>query len=143
MFQFLGPEMSFDKKLVFANLWLFGPLLEKTLAQSPPTNALLRTTLAPTMINAGIRDNVLPAKATAVVNLRVMPGESTTSVVEYVHRVIADPAVKILPLPPQGDPSPVFNFAPPRFRFREKTIRKRIPGGAFLPALRGGGPDSP
>jgi len=142
MFQFLGPEMSFDKKLVFANLWLFGPLLEKTLAQSPLTNALLRTTLAPTMINAGIRDNVLPAKAAAVVNLRIMPGESNTSVIEYVHRVIADPAVKILPLPPQVEPSVVSNIDSPSFRILEKTIRQTIPAAAVAPALLVAGTDS-
>jgi carboxypeptidase PM20D1 len=135
MFEFLGPEMSFDKKLVLANLWLFSPLLEKTLARSPRTNALLRTTLAPTMLNAGITDNVLPSKASAVVNLRIMPGESTARATQYVRQVIADPKVSILPLSVQWEPSAVSNVDAASFAILQKTIRQTIPTAVVAPAL--------
>lgn len=135
MVGFLGPEMTFDKKLLLANLWLFSPLLEKTLAQSPRTNALLRTTLAATMLNAGITDNVLPSKASAVVNLRIVPGESTASATQYVRDVIADPAVSILPRSVQWEPSAVSNVDAASFAILHKTIRQRIPMAVVAPAL--------
>ena len=135
MFAFLGPEMAFDKKLVLANLWLFNSLLEKTLAQSPQTNALIRTTLAPTMLNAGYKDNVLPSKASAVVNLRIAPGESTASATQYVRHMIADPAVTILPQAVQLEPSAVSSIDSASFEVLHKTIRQTIPTAVVAPAL--------
>src|SRR4030095_11064622 len=67
MFEFLGPEMSWTKRLALANLWLFDPLVRKQLASSPLTNAAIRTTLAPTIINSGVQENILPTKAEAVI----------------------------------------------------------------------------
>jgi carboxypeptidase PM20D1 len=135
MFAFLGPEMAFVKKLVLANLWLFSSLLEKTLAQSPQTNALIRTTLAPTMLNAGIKDNMLPSKASAVVNLRIAPGESTASATQYVRHMIADPAVMILPQAVQLEPSAVSSIDSASFTVLHKTIRQTIPTAVVAPAL--------
>ena len=142
MFEFLGPEMPFDKKLVLANLWLFSPLLEKTLAQSPRTNALLRTTLAVTMFNAGIKENVLPSKASAVINLRIAPGESTASVLQYVRDVIADRMVSILPLPMPLEPSAVSSIDSAGFAILSKTIRQTYPMAVVAPALLVAGTDS-
>ena len=85
MFEFLGPEMAWSKKLTLANLWFFDPLVKKQLTASPLTNAVLRTTLAPTIFNAGVKENVLPAQATAVVNLRLMPGDTTAGAMEHVR----------------------------------------------------------
>ena len=135
LFEFLGPEMAWNKKLILANLWLFAPLLERQLEESPLTNALLRTTVAPTMIQAGIQDNMLPLKATAVVNLRILPGESTASAMEYVRRMIADPAVKIESLPIQTEPSAVSNIDSASFLWLQRTIGQTAPAALVAPAL--------
>ena len=45
-----APNMAFGTKLVFCNLWLFGPLLKKVMpAISPAGAAMLQTTIAFTM----------------------------------------------------------------------------------------------
>ncbi|HEY8401717.1 MAG TPA: M20/M25/M40 family metallo-hydrolase, partial [Cytophagaceae bacterium] len=44
MYDYVGPEMPFLTKFIFANLWLFKPLLQKKLTSSPSTNASIRTT---------------------------------------------------------------------------------------------------
>ena len=49
----------------------------KSIQGSGSGNALVRTTTAPTIINAGIKDNIIPAKAEAVVNFRILPGETS------------------------------------------------------------------
>jgi len=49
MFEYLGPEMSFFPKMLFANLWLSGGLLKSQLSKSSFTNAMLRTSTAATM----------------------------------------------------------------------------------------------
>ena len=43
-------------------------------AEDPVWNAMLRDTIAPTMLQAGIRQNVVPSEARAVLNIRLLPG---------------------------------------------------------------------
>ena len=135
MFEFIGPEMAWTKKLVLANLWLFEPLIVSQLTQSPLTNAILRTTLAPTRFNAGIGENVLPAQARAVINLRIMPGESTTSALEHMRTAIDDPKIKLTPLPIRMEPSAVTDLAGPSFKLVERTIRQTAPEAIVAPSL--------
>ena len=49
LFEAVGPELDFGKRLLFANLWLFESLVVGELAKKPATNALVRTTIAATM----------------------------------------------------------------------------------------------
>ncbi|MED5389149.1 MAG: M20/M25/M40 family metallo-hydrolase, partial [Pseudomonadota bacterium] len=65
MLEQVAPHQPFAKRLVFANLWLFEPLIIRQLEGKPETNALLRTTMAPTLLEAGVKENVLPATANA------------------------------------------------------------------------------
>src|SRR5205823_6316947 len=63
MFDYLGPEMSFAPRLVMANRWLLGGILTGRFGTTPQGNALLRTTTAPTVLQAGVKENVLPSTA--------------------------------------------------------------------------------
>src|SRR5438093_10539506 len=71
MFDYLGPEMSFGARLVMANRWLFGGVLAGRFGATPQGNAMLRTTTAPTVLQAGVKENVLPSSARALVNFRI------------------------------------------------------------------------
>jgi carboxypeptidase PM20D1 len=142
MFEFLGAEMAWSKKLALANLWLFEPLVKQRLSRSPLTNAILRTTLAPTIFNAGVQENVLPAQASAVVNLRIMPGETTAGALEHVRKVIDDPRVELTPLPIRVEPSPVSDAGGAGFKLLQRTIREVAPETIAAPALLVGATDS-
>jgi carboxypeptidase PM20D1 len=74
MFDEVGPALPTLQRAVFANLWLTRPVLIRRLQQTPATNAMIRTTTAPTIFQAGTKDNVLPAHARAVINVRILPG---------------------------------------------------------------------
>ena len=76
MFDTLAPEMSGFNRVVLSNLWLFKPLLLRELEKSGPTEAMVRTTTALTIFNAGDKDNVLPGNAAATVNFRLIPGDT-------------------------------------------------------------------
>lgn len=76
-------------RALFANRWLFGPLLESELSRAPTTNAMLRTTTAPTTLRASPKANVLPIEAVATVNFRVQPRDSTASVTAHVETLVA------------------------------------------------------
>ncbi|MGZ8463942.1 MAG: M20 family peptidase [Candidatus Binatia bacterium] len=135
MFDYLGPEMGWTQKLLLANLWLFEPLIANRLSKSPLTNAILRTTLAPTIFSSGIKENVLPAQARAVINLRIMPGESTASALEHVRTSIDDPKIKLTPLPIRMEPSAVTDIGSQSFKLVERTIRQTAPEAIVAPAL--------
>lgn len=142
MLEFLGPEMSWHNRLGLANLWLFDPLVRHRLAQSPLTNASIRTTLAPTIFQAGGAENVLPAEAAAVVNLRLMPGESIAGVTERVRRIVNDPLVAVTPLSTQVEPSSISDPSAPPFHVLQRTIRQIVPAAIVAPGLLVGATDS-
>ncbi len=95
MFQAIGPAAPFMQQVAFANTWLLGGVVRKTLLSRPTTAATVRTTTAVTMIQAGVKDNVLPSQARAVVNFRLMPGDSIADVCEHARRAINDKRVQL------------------------------------------------
>ncbi len=135
MFDFLGPETAWSEKLALANLWLFDPLVRKQLAASPLTNAVIRTTIAPTIFNAGVTENILPTRAVAVINLRLLPGDTIASATEHMRQAIDDPRIKIDALPGQIEPSAVSDIAGPSFYLIHRTIREIAPQALVAPAL--------
>jgi carboxypeptidase PM20D1 len=77
MFDTLGRESTFKYRMVFANLWLFGPILDKTTRKNGGQfNALVRTTAALTMMQGSPATNVIPSEAMIGVNIRLLPGDS-------------------------------------------------------------------
>ncbi|MEZ4457028.1 MAG: M20/M25/M40 family metallo-hydrolase [Gemmatimonadales bacterium] len=130
---------------MLANLWLTRPLVARQVQASPLGAALLHTTTSPTMLSAGIKDNVLPPEATAVVNFRIKPGETAASVTERVRSVIADTQVTVGPLDSAVvDPSPVSDTESNAYRLLVETIRGLAPGEQLpvLPYLVMGGTDA-
>jgi carboxypeptidase PM20D1 len=135
LFEFLGPELPLIKKLALANLWLFGAVVERQLAGSPMTNAMIRTTIAPTMFKSGLRENVLPTTARAVVNVRILPGDTVAAVVEQVRRTIHDSRIKVTLRDLILEPSPVSDVDSPSFKLIHRTIRQIKPQAIVAPAL--------
>jgi carboxypeptidase PM20D1 len=142
MFRYVGPEMKFLPRLMFANLWLFRPLVERELVRNPQTAAMVRTTTAATIIEGGVKSNVLPINATAVVNLRILPGETVETVTERVREVIDDERVQVTGA--GREPSPVSDPDSPAFRLLGKTLRQVIPDDDLVisPYLVMGGTDA-
>jgi len=141
MFAVLTPEMSGLQRVVLSNLWLFGPLVEAVLTNQASTNAMLRTTTALTMINAGIKDNVLPGEAKATVNFRLLPGETRDTVLRHVREVVGE-QIKISALPGSSEPSPVSSTQSPGYRLIAQTIRSLFPDTLVAPGLMVGATDS-
>jgi carboxypeptidase PM20D1 len=95
LFEWIGRELPFARRLVFANLWLTRGLVVRKLEASPATNAMIRTTAAPTILQAGSKDNVLPGQARAVINFRILPGDSVAGVLAHVRRAVDDARVEV------------------------------------------------
>src|SRR5881394_1906029 len=143
MFDYLGPEMPFAPRLVMANRWLLGGILTSQFGTTPQGNALLRTTTAPTVLQAGVKENVLPSTARALVNFRILPGDSVASVLEHVQRTVADSRIGVRALEATfSNPSPVTPVEAEPFQLLARTIRQVVPGAVVTPWLVVGGTDS-
>src|SRR5262245_18158234 len=139
---FLAPEMPFAQRVVFANLWLFAPLVERQMTKLPQTNAAIRTTTAPTIFSAGVNENILPATARAVVNFRILPGDTVQTVVDHVRRTIDDPSVTVTILGQGDEPSPLSDPEDPAFTRLARAIRATFPGTVVSPFLSLGATDA-
>ncbi|HEY8568385.1 M20 family peptidase [Microbulbifer sp.] len=96
LFDAAARHMPFEKRLMFANQWLFGSGIEAVLEKQGSTAAMLRTTTAPTMLSASVKDNVLPINATATVNFRLHPRDSIDDVLQHVETVIDDERIDVV-----------------------------------------------
>jgi len=142
MFDTLAPEMSGFNRVVLSNLWLFRPLLLREFEKSGPTEAMVRTTTALTIFNAGDKDNVLPGNAEATVNFRLIPGDTQASVTDHVRNTIRNDRISIKPFPGNTDPPPVTAATSPSFQMLTRTIREIYPDVIVAPGLMVAATDS-
>jgi len=143
LYDYLVPEMSLLSRVLFANRWLFEGVLVRQLSQrSVMSNAGIRTTTAPTLINGGVKSNVLPSKAHALVNFRIRPGDTVADVEAHARRVIDDESVAISRISPGREPSPTASVDSDGFHTIHRTISEVYPDVAVAPGLVLGGTDS-
>lgn len=141
MMDYLAPDLDFWTGLKYTNQWLFGGSIRRKMESSPGSSAMLRTTLAATMMQAGVKENVLPVSARAVLNLRVMPGETVAQTISRLEEIIDDPLVRVETLT-AFEPSPVSDPASESFQLLHKTIAEIYPGVVVTPGLVRGSTDS-
>ena len=140
--EYLGPELPFIKKLVFANSSLFSSMIIGVYEEKASGNALVRTTTAPTIIKGGVKDNVVPQFVNATVNFRILPGESIESVVARVKEIIDDERIDIEVSPFNSEPSEVTSVDSWGFQTLHKTISEVYPQAVVSPYLMVGATDS-
>lgn len=96
MFDNLARHSNFLYRMIFANLWLFAPVLNMICLKSGgEMNAMLRTTTAFTQMNGSKGMNVIPSEATMLSNNRIICGETTETVVERIKEIINDDRINL------------------------------------------------
>ncbi len=141
MFETVAPEMHGLQRVALSNLWLFGPVVRWQLEKAASTNAMLRTTTALTVVDAGNKENVLPGEARAMVNFRLLPGDSRDDVMWHVRREVGD-RFEVAQVPGSSEPSPVSPTDSASYRLIERTIRSLFPDTVVAPGLMIGATDS-
>jgi acetylornithine deacetylase/succinyl-diaminopimelate desuccinylase-like protein len=107
----------------------------------PGEYSMLRTSVVPTMLKAGVGANVIPSEAEATLDIRALPDEDIDRFYAAMAKVIADPAVKIVPLPQSRPPSPASRLDTEMYRRMEQVARTMYPGAAVLPSMSTGASD--
>jgi len=107
MFDTLGRYSTPLYRMIFANMWCFGWVIDLLGKKSGgEINALVRTTSAFTQMEGSSARNVIPPEARMVANMRLNPADSVASALEYLKKTVNDDNVEITVLE-SFEPSPV------------------------------------
>ena len=145
-FQKLAGISDPEEAFLFRNLEdpHLGPLVqEKLRASHIGYNSMLRTSIVPTVIKGGFRNNVIPGDAMATLDVRALPDENMTNLVETLRELINDPLVEVVPSSSHRRPAP-----PPSrldtemYAVLERAQQKLFPQAVTLPMLLTGATDS-
>jgi carboxypeptidase PM20D1 len=90
-----GSSDDFFQKMALNNLWLFEGYVLYKMGEDKDGRAMTSTTIVPTILESGIRENVIPSQAKAIVNSRILPGESIKDVENFIRKAIGDDRVMI------------------------------------------------
>lgn len=146
MFDTMAPEMGGFSRVALSNLWLFGPVVQKQLEGAASTNAMLRTTTALTIVNAGNKENVVPGRAEATVNFRILPGDTKEQVLEHVRNQVTQAVgadkFELFALPGAVDASKVAPTDSAQYKLLNKTVREVFPDALVAPGLMVAATDS-
>ena len=135
MFHVLGCHSTFLYRMIFANLWCFGWVLDLLGKKSGgEMNALMRTTVAFTQMEGSSARNVIPPEAKMVANMRLNPSDSVSSALHYLHKVVGDDSVTITALE-ANEPSPVSETDCPAWDKVATAVSQTWPGCIVAPYL--------
>lgn len=139
----LADKLGGRYRFAMRHYGLFKGRVLKKLAKDRATDALIRTQMAATMLEAGEKENVMPRLATAVLNIRILNGESQETVLAHVLKVIDDERVQVEVRGLYTPPSQVTSTDNWTYKALSSTIGETFPDvTAVVPALFPGSTDS-
>ncbi|MBR3972469.1 MAG: M20/M25/M40 family metallo-hydrolase [Oscillospiraceae bacterium] len=142
MFDTLGRHSNFLYRMIFANLWCFGwviDLLGKT--SGGEMNAIIRTTVAFTQMEGSSAANVIPPEAKMVANIRLNPADSVESALNYLRKTVGDDSIEISAILAQ-EPSRVSTTDCDGWNRVAASVAETWPGCIVSPYLMVQGSDS-
>ena len=143
LFNRIGPGGTYMNRMALSNLWLFKKMLISQLEKTKETNALIHTTLVPTIVKAGIKDNVIPSVAKATFNSRILPGETSDDVINFIKQAINDERVVVQKQTISlMEPSTITAADNAMFKKLEAIVYKTVPDAVVSPYLMVGASDS-
>ncbi len=107
----------------------------------PHHYSISRSSVAPTVVDAGFRKNVIPSEASAILDIRMLPDENVEEFYAKLAAVIDDPRVEIIPeriYRPAAPPSEIDNEM---FQSLERVAKEMYPSATVLPTMSTGATD--
>lgn len=142
MFAAMAPDMAFPFRLLFGNLWLFGPLLKRVIPKvSGQAGALLHTTCAFTMAQGSDAPNVIPAQASVTANLRFMVHQGREASLQALEKLANKYGLRMEVLY-ACDCSPVVDVHSAGYAYIRQCVREVFPEAGIAPYVMLGGTDA-
>ncbi len=142
MFRRMAPNMVFWMKMIFANMWLFKPLLNKLLPSiNSSAGAMIRTTIGFTTAKGSDGLNVLPQEAYVTGNMRFIQHQPTQESIAIITERAKkyDIETEVIYA---DDPCPVVDFNGNAFKLVEAVAAETYPGMGISPYCMTGGTDA-
>jgi len=105
-------------------------------------NAMIRDTISPTMLQAGIRPNVIPSEARGVLNIRLLPGNMATALLAKLTQLVNDPQIRFEIEPGAGEAAPSSSLATDLYAEITRATKQQFPGAVAIPFMSPGATDS-
>lgn len=105
--------------------------------------AMLRATIAPTIIHGGLKTNIIPSKCEGTFDCRILPGQTKESLMVEIREVLKD--VDLEKLEFEFDKTDVPSESPietPFYREIRNVLREFEPNCGVVPFMQTGGTDS-
>jgi acetylornithine deacetylase/succinyl-diaminopimelate desuccinylase-like protein len=109
---------------------------------SPLWNSMMRDTVAPTMLSAGVRNNVIPAEARANLNIRLIPGNTIDVLLAALTKLVSDPQIKFEVQPDAGLAAPPSSLESDFYATISKVASAQYGNAPVLPFQSTGATDS-
>jgi len=109
---------------------------------NPMWNSMMRDTVAPTMLEAGIRANVIPSEAHATLNIRLVPGDTIDLFVNDLKKLVNDPHIRWDISLDGGFAAPNSSLDTDFYALITKATAQEFGGAPVLPFMSTGATDS-
>jgi acetylornithine deacetylase/succinyl-diaminopimelate desuccinylase-like protein len=113
-----------------------GEHAQRVLSDADPLwNSLLRDSIAPTMLSAGVRVNVIPSEARANLNIRLLPADTITPLLGELTKLVNDSQIRFEVGPDPGLAAPPSSLESDFYETIAKVAGQEFPGAAVLPFM--------
>jgi acetylornithine deacetylase/succinyl-diaminopimelate desuccinylase-like protein len=109
---------------------------------SPVWNSMLRDTIAATMLQAGVRQNVVPSEARGVLNIRLLPGNMLEPLLGKLRELVNDRQIRFEVEPGGTEPAPSSSVTSDLYNTIARVAGQKFPGATVVPCMSTGGTDS-
>jgi len=141
MLEALAPYATFPMKLLFGNLWLFGPVLKIAMPfVSGQAAAMLQTTCAFTMQKGSDACNVLPQEANLWANMRFIPHQGMEESLALIRQRAEKYGLE-MEVEECGDFTPPVDIHGEAWQQAEAAVKQTFPGLPVSPYVMTGATD--
>jgi len=118
-------------------------LAQKDKAMAEELRAMLRMTIAPTIIHGGVKENIIPSECETVFDCRILPGQTTAEALNRIKELLKDIGLEKLEFEIiQANEPSESSMDTPLYRIMVETLKEFEPNCTVAPILLTGGTDS-
>ncbi|MEM2971426.1 MAG: M20/M25/M40 family metallo-hydrolase [Candidatus Bathyarchaeia archaeon] len=118
-------------------------LAKKDKAMAEEFRAMLRMTIAPTIIHGGVKENVIPSECEAVFDCRLLPNQTPTEAIKYIENLLMDVDMEKLEFEIiQANEPSESPLNTPLYDLIANVLKEFEPNCSVAPLLLTGGTDS-
>ncbi|MBS7620929.1 M20/M25/M40 family metallo-hydrolase [Candidatus Bathyarchaeota archaeon] len=118
-------------------------LAQKDKAMAEQFRAMLRMTIAPTIIYGGVKENIIPSECEAVFDCRILPGQNTDEALDHIKMLLRDVDLEKLEFEIiQANEPSESPLDTPLYGLMVETLKEFEPNCTVAPILLTGGTDS-